>query len=152
MHIFCLLEASDDYYKISNTASNMLSCVWLKFCRPFQANAGDASLSSWYNTDSLLWCAVADGFSLRELYRDTSSPAFAQSSRAQEIIDSLQHQLKQLSEERAVKLSATLLSLCECRPGSELAQQLSLLQVCKFCVLCFFVSLTGKYSVLRALQ
>ena len=89
----------------------------------------DSHLNRFLAKSCPLGSAVADGFSLRELYRDASSTTFAQSSRAQEIQDSLQHQVKQLSEEKAAGLFTTLSGLWRDMNSSELAQQLTLLQV-----------------------
>ncbi len=73
--------------------------------------------------------AVGDGFSLRELYRDTSSPAFGQSARCQDLLNNLHLGMKKLDEGRASGLLASICSLCRKSPASELAEQLTLLQV-----------------------
>ena len=74
--------------------------------------------------------AVADGFSMRELYRDASSPSFLRSQRLEEIQQLLGRGLQQLSEEKAAALMSDLVSVCECRRDpSELADIVSSSQV-----------------------
>ena len=58
---------------------------------------------------------MSDGFSVRELYRDASTPGFSASTRGRDLLHSLERGLQSLQVEASVQLLQQLLSLTEDR-------------------------------------